>query len=145
MFEKSWQIKTHGTRTRVRLGCLEAGMGKHSRWNMTESGLFKHPLRAIERADESLPCVYHARLRFEVDGSPTPSPPARWQAFVQKCTSVDGGLGAVIVPVGLAFVVITIVVVVIAVMISIMLTCKLARSVANAPNARASTSVKLGC
>ena len=31
MFEKSWQIKTHGTRTRVRPGCLEAGMGKHSR------------------------------------------------------------------------------------------------------------------
>ena len=28
---------------------------------------------------------------------------------------------------------------------TIMLTCKLARSVANAPNARASTSVKLGC
>ena len=47
--------------------------------------------------------------------------------------------------VGLDLVVITIVVVVIAVMIPIMLTCKLARSVANAPNARASTSVKLGC
>ena len=31
-------------RTRVRPSCLEAGMGKHSRWNMTESGLFKHPL-----------------------------------------------------------------------------------------------------
>jgi hypothetical protein len=31
MFEKSWQIKTHGTRTRVRPSCLEAGMGKHSR------------------------------------------------------------------------------------------------------------------
>ena len=30
MFEKSWQIKTHGTRTRVRPSCLEAGMGKHS-------------------------------------------------------------------------------------------------------------------
>jgi len=27
MFEKSWQIKTHGTRTRVRPSCLEAGMG----------------------------------------------------------------------------------------------------------------------
>jgi hypothetical protein len=52
-------------------------------------------------------------------------------------------VGAVVVPVGLAFVVITIVVVVIAVMIPIMLTCKLARSVANAPNARASTSVRL--
>jgi conjugative transfer signal peptidase TraF len=31
MFEKSWQIKTHGTRTGVRPSCLEAGMGKHSR------------------------------------------------------------------------------------------------------------------
>ena len=31
MFEKSWQINTHGTRTRVRASCLEAGMGKHSR------------------------------------------------------------------------------------------------------------------
>jgi hypothetical protein len=31
MFEKSWQIKTHGTRTRVRPSRLEAGMGKHSR------------------------------------------------------------------------------------------------------------------
>ena len=31
MFEKSWQIKTHGTRTRVRPSCLEAEMGKHSR------------------------------------------------------------------------------------------------------------------
>jgi len=38
-------------------------------------------------------------------------------------------------------VVITIVVVVIALMIPIMLTCKLARSVANAPNAGARTSV----
>ena len=28
MFEKSWQIKTHGMRTRVRPSCLEAGMGK---------------------------------------------------------------------------------------------------------------------
>ena len=27
MFEKSWQIKTHGTRTTVRPSCLEAGMG----------------------------------------------------------------------------------------------------------------------
>ena len=36
-------------------------------------------------------------------------------------------VGAVVVPVGLAFVLITIVVVVIAVMIPIMLTCKLAR------------------
>ncbi len=52
-------------------------------------------------------------------------------------------VGAVVVPVGLAFVVITIVVVVIAAMIPIMLTCKLERSVANAPNARASTSVRL--
>jgi NAD(P)-dependent dehydrogenase (short-subunit alcohol dehydrogenase family) len=48
MFEKSWQIKTHGTLTRVRPSCLEAGMGKHSRRNMTESGLFKHPLKAVE-------------------------------------------------------------------------------------------------
>src|SRR5260370_40045002 len=47
MFEKSWQIKTHGTLTRVRPSCLEAGMGKHSRRNMTESGLFKHPLRPL--------------------------------------------------------------------------------------------------
>src|ERR1700730_16699723 len=45
MFEKSWQIKTHGTLTRVRPSCLEAGVGKHSRRNMTASGLFKHPLR----------------------------------------------------------------------------------------------------
>jgi hypothetical protein len=29
-------------------------------------------------------------LRFEVDGSPAPSPPARRQAIVQKCTSIDG-------------------------------------------------------
>ena len=50
-------------------------------------------------------------------------------------------VGAVVVPVGSAFVVIMIVVVVIATMIPIMLTCKVARSVANAPNARASTSV----
>ena len=52
-------------------------------------------------------------------------------------------VGAVVIPVGWAFVVITIVVVVIAVMIPIMLTRKLARSVANAPNARASTSVRI--
>ena len=49
-------------------------------------------------------------------------------------------VGAVVVLVGLAFVV-----VVIAVMISIMLTSKLARSVANAPNTRASTSRKTSC
>ena len=54
-------------------------------------------------------------------------------------------VGAVVVPVGLAFVVITIVVVVIALMIPIMLTCKLARLRSYAPNARARTSVKLGC
>ena len=84
-------------------------------------------------------------LPLEVDGSPAPSPPARRQAFVQKCTFDRRAVGAVVVPVGLAFVVITIVVVVISVMIPIMLTCKLARSVANAPNAGARTSVKLGC
>src|SRR5260370_2551061 len=50
MFEKSWQIKTHGTLSRVRPSCWEAGMGKHSRRNMTESGLFKHPL-----TEEGLP------------------------------------------------------------------------------------------
>ena len=31
MFEKSCQIKTQGTRTRVRRSCLEAGNAKHSR------------------------------------------------------------------------------------------------------------------
>ncbi len=83
-------------------------------------------------------------LPLEVDGSPAPSPPARRQAFVQKCTFDRRSVGAVVVPhrIGLrgnndrgrsdlghdthyAF--------------------KLARSVANAPNARASTSVTLGC
>jgi hypothetical protein len=54
VFEKSWQIKSHGTRTRVRPSCLEAGMGKHGRLNMTESGLFKHPLRpAIKKFFET--------------------------------------------------------------------------------------------
>jgi len=33
VFEKSWQIMTHGTRTRVRPSCLEAGMGKDGRLN----------------------------------------------------------------------------------------------------------------
>ena len=60
-------------------------------------------------------------LPLEVDGSPAPSPPARRQAFVQKCTFDRRSVGAVVVPVGLAFVVITIVVVVISVMIPIML------------------------
>jgi hypothetical protein len=60
-------------------------------------------------------------LPLEVDGSPAPSPPARRQAFVQKCTFNRRAVGAVVVPVGLAFVVITIVVVVISVMMPIML------------------------
>jgi hypothetical protein len=83
-------------------------------------------------------------LPLEVDGSPAPSPPARRQAFVQKCAFDRRAVGAVVVPhrIGLrgnndrgrsdighdtnyAF--------------------KLARSVANAPNSRARTSVKLGC
>jgi hypothetical protein len=46
--------------------------------------------------------------------------------FTLACTSSDGALGAIVVPIGLAFVVITVAVVVIAVMITIMLTCKLA-------------------
>jgi hypothetical protein len=49
---------------------------------------------------------------------------------IQDCSQMHvdrRAVGAVVVPVGLAFVVITIVVVVIALMIPIMLTCKLAR------------------
>src|SRR6266481_1533814 len=64
MFEKSWQIKTHGTLTRVRPSCLEAGMGKHSRRNMTESGLFKHPLKAARCARRQ-----DAGFRFELKQS----------------------------------------------------------------------------
>jgi hypothetical protein len=60
-------------------------------------------------------------LPFEVDGSPAPSRPARRQAFVQKCTFDRRAVGAVVVPIGLAFVVITILVVVISVTIPIML------------------------
>ena len=82
-------------------------------------------------------------LPLEVDGSPAPSPPARRQAFVQKCTFDRRAVGPVVVPrrVALrgnndrgrsdlghdthyAF--------------------KLARSVANAPNVRASHILKLG-
>jgi hypothetical protein len=81
-------------------------------------------------------------LRFEVDGSPAPSPPAL-TGICSKMHIDRRAVGAVVVPVGSAFVVIMIVVVVIATMIPIMLTCKVARSVANAPNARASTSVRL--
>ncbi len=84
-------------------------------------------------------------LRFEVDGSPAPSPASSLTGICSKMHVDRRAVGAVVVPIGLALVVITIVVVVIAVMIPIMLTCKLARSVANAPNARASTSVKLNC
>ena len=81
-------------------------------------------------------------LRFEVDGSPAPSPPARRQAFVQNARRSTGGRsGSCSRRIGLRgnndrgrsdrghd---------------TKMLTRKLARSVANAPNARASTSVKL--
>jgi len=42
-------------------------------------------------------------LALEVDGSPAPSPPARRQAFFQKCTFDRRAVGAVVVPVGLAF------------------------------------------
>jgi len=82
-------------------------------------------------------------LPLQVDGSPEPSPPARRQAFVQKCTfDRSGRSGSCSRRIGLrgnndrgrsdlghdthyAF--------------------KFARSVANAPNAGARTSVKLGC
>src|SRR5260370_544139 len=37
-------------------------------------------------------------LPLEVDGSPAPSPPARRQAFVQKCTFDRRPLGPVVVP-----------------------------------------------
>ena len=66
-------------------------------------------------------------LRFEVDGKPST---ITTSSLTGICTTmhVDGrAVGAVVVPVGLAFVLITIVAVVIAVMIPIMLTCKLAR------------------
>ena len=57
---------------------------------------------------------------------------------------VEGPVGAVVVPFGLAFVVITIVVVVIAVIILIVLNYRNSPDcVANASNARDSTSVKL--
>jgi hypothetical protein len=55
-------------------------------------------------------------LRFEVDGSPAPSPPASLKhLFTHARRSTGGRSGSV--PVGFAFVVITIVVEVIAVMI----------------------------
>ena len=38
-------------------------------------------------------------LRLEVDGSPAPSPPARRQAFVQKCAFDRRAVGAVVVSV----------------------------------------------
>src|ERR1700676_2285885 len=62
-------------------------------------------------------------LRFEVDGSPALS----LTGIRSKMRIERRAVGAiVVVPVGLAFVAITIVVVVIAVMIAIMLNCKLA-------------------
>jgi hypothetical protein len=51
-------------------------------------------------------------LPLEVDGSHAPSLPARRQAFVKKSTFDRRAVGAVVVPIGLALVVITIVVVV---------------------------------
>ena len=63
-------------------------------------------------------------MRFEVDGGPAPS-----RSLTGICSQMHvdrRAVGAVVVPVQLAFVVITIVVVVIALMIPIMLTCKLA-------------------
>jgi hypothetical protein len=86
--------------------------------------------------------VFSLALRFEVDGSPALSPPARWQAFVQKCTIERRGVRATVVPVGWAFVVITIVVVVINVLMLITLTRKLDYSVAKAPYALSKASVK---
>ena len=77
-------------------------------------------LKAIERADESstIPAIVFSRspLRFEVDGSPVPSPPASLKhLFTHARRSTGGRSGSC--SVGLAFVVITIVVEVIAVMI----------------------------
>jgi hypothetical protein len=72
-------------------------------------------------------------LRFEVDGKPCTITASSLTGICSKMHVDRRAVGAVVVPVGLAFVEITIVVVVIAVMIPIMLTCKLARSVANAP------------
>src|SRR5260370_39371612 len=88
-------------------------------------------------------CFFTPALGFEVAGKPRPIPAISLTGICSKMHVDRRAVGAVVVPVGLAFVVITIVVVVIAVMIPIMLTCKLARSVANAPNARAGTSVRL--
>jgi hypothetical protein len=77
-------------------------------------------LKAIERADESstIPAMrfFTLALRFEVDGSPAPSPPASLKhLFTHARQSTGGRSGSC--SVGLAFVVITIVVEVIAVMI----------------------------
>ncbi len=66
-------------------------------------------------------------LRFEVDGSPGTITASSLTGICSKMHVDRRAVGAVVVPVGLAFVVMTIVVVVIAVMIPIMLTCKLAR------------------
>jgi hypothetical protein len=60
-------------------------------------------------------------LPFEVDGQPSTITASAPTGIVQKCRFDRRALGAVVVPVGLAFVVITIVVVVISVMIPIML------------------------
>ena len=65
-------------------------------------------------------------LRFELDGQPC-AITASLTGICSKMHVDRRPVGAVVVPVGLAFVVITIVVVMIAVMIPIMLTCKLAR------------------
>ncbi len=62
-------------------------------------------------------------LRFEVDGSPYTITASSLTGICSKMHVDRRAVGAVVVPVGLAFVVITIVVVVIAVMMPIMLTC----------------------
>src|SRR6516162_8888424 len=59
-----------------------------------------------EEARMSIRRAYHgviAKLQHFLDGSPAPSPPARRQAFFQKCTFDRRAVGAVGVPVGLAF------------------------------------------
>src|SRR5271166_6465261 len=52
MFEKSWQIKTHDTRTRVRPSFRRAGMKPIPRSvNLALAGLFKHPLMLTRMRD----------------------------------------------------------------------------------------------
>ena len=83
-------------------------------------------------------------LRFEVDGKPCTITASSLTGICSKMHVDRRAVGAVVVPVGLAFVEITIVVVVIALMIPSML-LNSHDCVANAPNAIVSTSVQLGC